>query len=150
MLVAAILILRNRPGGLILYALGFIVSIIWAIYDAGWAFWPLFSRLFTFAVLAFLAALLWPFMRARQTVKPVNKSAFSVAAILAVLLLVSIGGMFKTWNVISQPSRLPLNRFSLAVNSTTGSTGAIPPMAIDLRRLTRSTNRMSTSCKSPG
>jgi quinate dehydrogenase (quinone) len=40
MLIAAILILRNRPGGLILYALGFIVSIIWAIYDAGWAFWP--------------------------------------------------------------------------------------------------------------
>ena len=75
MLIAAILILRNHPGGIILYALGFIASIIWAIYDAGWAFWPLFSRLFTFAVLAFLAALLWPFMRAQQTVKPVNKSA---------------------------------------------------------------------------
>ncbi|XWJ89936.1 glucose/quinate/shikimate family membrane-bound PQQ-dependent dehydrogenase [Phytobacter ursingii] len=101
MLIAAILILRNRPGGIILYALGFIASIIWAIYDAGWAFWPLFSRLFTFAVLAFLAALLWPFMRAQRSVKPVNKSAFGVAAILAVVLLASVSGMFKTWNVIA-------------------------------------------------
>lgn len=101
MLIAAILILRNRPGGIILYALGFIASIIWALYDAGWAFWPLFSRLFTFAVLAFLAALLWPFMRAQRSVKPVNKSAFGVAAILAVVLLASVGGMFKTWNVIA-------------------------------------------------
>ncbi|GJL34111.1 quinate dehydrogenase [Enterobacter hormaechei] len=101
MLIAAILILRNRPGGIILYALGFIASIIWAIYDAGWTFWPLFSRLFTFAVLAFLAALLWPFMRAQQSVKPVNKSAFGVAAILAVVLLASVVGMFKTWNVIA-------------------------------------------------
>jgi quinate dehydrogenase (quinone) len=88
-------ILRNRPGGIILYALGFIASIIWAIYDAGWAFWPLFSRLFTFAVLAFLAALLWPFMRAQQSVKPVNKSAFGVAAILAVVLLASVVGCLK-------------------------------------------------------
>jgi quinate dehydrogenase (quinone) len=57
--------------------------------------------LFTFAVLAFLAALLWPFMRAQQSVKPVNKSAFGVAAILAVVLLASVAGMFKTWNVIA-------------------------------------------------
>jgi quinate dehydrogenase (quinone) len=32
--------------------------------DAGWDFWPLFSRLFTFAVLAFLCAIVWPFLRA--------------------------------------------------------------------------------------
>lgn len=44
MVIAAVLIFRNRRGGILLYAVAFIASVIWAISDAGWNYWPLFSR----------------------------------------------------------------------------------------------------------
>ncbi len=53
MVIAAVLIFRNRRGGILLYAVAFIASVIWAISDAGWNYWPLFSRLFALGVLAF-------------------------------------------------------------------------------------------------
>ena len=53
MVIAAVLIFRNRRGGILLYAVAFIASVIWAISDAGWSYWPLFSRLFALGVLAF-------------------------------------------------------------------------------------------------
>jgi hypothetical protein len=56
MVIAAVLIFRNRRGGIALYAIAFIASIVWAIGDAGWNYWPLFSRLFTFGALASLGA----------------------------------------------------------------------------------------------
>ena len=95
MVIAAILIFTNRTSGMVLYGIAFIASLFWAVSDAGWDFWPLFSRLFTFAVLAFLCAIVWPFLRAANTREPVNKApAFGIAAVLAVVMLVSLGWMF--------------------------------------------------------
>ena len=48
MVIAAVLIFRSRRGGIILYAIAFIASIVWAI--SGWTYWPLFSRLFALGV----------------------------------------------------------------------------------------------------
>ncbi|MDR8434426.1 membrane-bound PQQ-dependent dehydrogenase, glucose/quinate/shikimate family, partial [Acinetobacter baumannii] len=78
---------------ILLYAVAFIASVIWAISDAGWNYWPLFSRLFALGVLAFLAALVWPFLAS----PPAKKGpAYGVAAVLAVALAVSFGWMFKS------------------------------------------------------
>jgi quinate dehydrogenase (quinone) len=68
MVIAAILIFLNRTSGIVLYGIAFIASLFWAVSDAGWDFWPLFSRLFTFAVLAFLCAIVWPFLRGQTTI----------------------------------------------------------------------------------
>lgn len=95
MLISAVLILKKNTAGLVLYALAFICSIFWAISDAGMDFWPLFSRLFTFAVLAFLAAIAWPILRAVNATAPVRKApAYGIAALLGVGMLVSAGWMF--------------------------------------------------------
>lgn len=95
MLISAILIIKKKIAGLVLYSLAFVCSIFWAISDAGWDFWPLFSRLFTFAVLAFLAAIAWPILRAAKSTAPVKKGpAYGIAALLAVCMLVSAGWMF--------------------------------------------------------
>ncbi|WP_455424498.1 glucose/quinate/shikimate family membrane-bound PQQ-dependent dehydrogenase [Dryocola sp. LX212] len=95
MLVSAVLIFRKKTSGLVLYALAFICTIFWAISDAGMDFWPLFSRLFTFAVLAFLAAIAWPILRAANGAATVKKApAYGIAAVLAVCMLVSAGWMF--------------------------------------------------------
>lgn len=62
MIIAAVLIARRRRSGIILYAIAFVASLFWAVADAGWHYWPLFSRLFTLGVLAFLCAIAWPLM----------------------------------------------------------------------------------------
>jgi quinate dehydrogenase (quinone) len=72
MVISAILISPTASAALC-YAIAFIASIFWAVGDAGWDFWPLFSRLFTFAVLAFLCAIVWPFLRAANSNAPVKK-----------------------------------------------------------------------------
>ncbi|WP_312209824.1 glucose/quinate/shikimate family membrane-bound PQQ-dependent dehydrogenase [Pseudescherichia sp.] len=104
MLISALLIIKNRTSGIVLYALAFIASAIWAVSDAGWDFWPLFSRLFTFGVLAFLAALLWPFLTASENKKP----AFGVAAVIALALLVSAGWMFKPQTLVTANEEVPV------------------------------------------
>ena len=106
MVVSAILIARHRRGGIVLYALAFIVAIVWSIADAGWDFWPLFSRLFAFGVLAFLCALVWPFMSANQPAKKVLP--FGLAAVIAVALLASVGGMFKPQTLVSATEAVPV------------------------------------------
>lgn len=104
MLISALLIIKNRTSGIVLYALAFIASAIWAVSDAGWEFWPLFSRLFTFGVLALLAALLWPFLTASTYKKP----AFGLAAVIALVLLVSAGWMFKPQTLVTANEDVPV------------------------------------------
>src|SRR4051812_1160535 len=45
MLVAGVLLWSGRHHGGLLYGLAVASSAVWAVADAGWAFWPLFSRL---------------------------------------------------------------------------------------------------------
>ncbi|WP_407713348.1 membrane-bound PQQ-dependent dehydrogenase, glucose/quinate/shikimate family [Comamonas testosteroni] len=57
LLVSAALLLARRRAGANLYALAFVLTLVWAWWDAGWEFWPLVSRLMVFAVLGLLVAL---------------------------------------------------------------------------------------------
>lgn len=56
-LVSSVLLLARRRAGAHVYALAFVLSLVWAWWDAGWEFWPLVSRLMVFAVLGLLVAL---------------------------------------------------------------------------------------------
>ena len=78
MVIAAVLIFRNRRGGILLYAVAFIASVIWAISDAGWNYWPLFSRLFALGVLAFRRPV-WPFLASppAKKARPMASPPFS-------------------------------------------------------------------------
>ena len=105
MVIAAVLIFRSRRGGIMLYAVAFVASIVWAISDAGWTYWPLFSRLFALGVLAFLCALVWPFL-SRQPAK--KGPAFGLAAVIAVALLVSFAWMFKSQPLVSASEAVPV------------------------------------------
>jgi quinate dehydrogenase (quinone) len=105
MVIAAILIFLNRTSGIVLYGIAFIASLFWAVSDAGWDFWPLFSRLFT-AVLAFLCAIVWPFLRAANH-SARTSARFGVAAVLAVAMLVSLAGCLsrRPWWQRTSPCR---------------------------------------------
>ena len=105
MVIASLLIFRNRRGGIVLYAVAFAASIVWAISDAGWTYWPLFSRLFALGVLAFLCAIVWPFLSSAPAKKG---AAFTLAGVLAVVLLVSFGWMFKSQPLVSASEPVPV------------------------------------------
>ncbi len=104
MVIAAVLIFRNWPSSL--YAVAFIASVIWAISDAGWNYWPLFSRLFALGVLAFpgrhWSGLSSPAHRRKKG------PAYGVAAVLAVALAVSFGWMFKSAPLVSATEAVPV------------------------------------------
>ncbi|KGH30638.1 membrane-bound PQQ-dependent dehydrogenase, glucose/quinate/shikimate family [Comamonas testosteroni] len=57
LLASATLLLARRRAGAHVYALAFVLTLVWAWWDAGWEFWPLVSRLMVFAVLGLLVAL---------------------------------------------------------------------------------------------
>ena len=118
MVIAAVLIFRNRRGGILLYAVAFIASVIWAISDAGWNYWPLFSRLFALGVLAFAAGLAFP----RQ---PTGEKgpAYGVAAVLAVALAVSFGWMFKSAPLVSATEAVPVKPVAPANSRKLGALG---------------------------
>nr|WP_041867007.1 hypothetical protein [Sodalis glossinidius] len=53
--VAGGLLIGLQPAGAWVYALAFLLTLCWAVWEAGLSFWPLFSRLYMFGVLALLA-----------------------------------------------------------------------------------------------
>ncbi|MXV08080.1 MULTISPECIES: membrane-bound PQQ-dependent dehydrogenase, glucose/quinate/shikimate family [unclassified Xanthomonas] len=90
---SALLVLRRRPAGAWLYALAFVLSVAWAYWDAGLAFWPLVSRLMMPAVLALLVALVYPTLR-RARGLPGGRGAYALAAVLALACAGGLAGMF--------------------------------------------------------
>lgn len=101
LVISAVLIFKGKPSGAWLYAIAFVLSVIWAIWDAGFTFWPLFSRLFTFGVLAFLVALAYPLLKTRAGLVARKGPSFSLAAVLAVALIAAFGNTFVPTPIIS-------------------------------------------------
>lgn len=53
-------VIQRRLIGALLYLIVFAASIIWSLWDVGFAFWPLFSSLFALAVLAVVVLVAMP------------------------------------------------------------------------------------------
>ncbi|MDR6713887.1 quinate dehydrogenase (quinone) [Pseudomonas hunanensis] len=60
LVVAGCLSVLQRQLGTLVYLSVFAATAIWSVWDAGFNFWPLFSRLFALAVIAFFLILLMP------------------------------------------------------------------------------------------
>lgn len=83
LLFAGYLIMKRNTLGAIVYALAFIATVIWAVWEAGLEFWPLVARIFAFAVLAFLVTLAVPALR-RAAGKPGCKRSQWASLVLAI------------------------------------------------------------------
>jgi len=60
MLVAGVHLWRGQRAGAWGYGLVLVGSAVWAVWEAGWHFWPLFSRLFVLGGIGMLVALVVP------------------------------------------------------------------------------------------
>lgn len=98
--VAGVFTMRARPMGVLIYLAVFVATIGWALADVGLVFWPLFSRLFMFAVLALLSLLALPAFRYGGTHAPSFRASRAAAAVLALAIVATAVQMFQThWEV---------------------------------------------------
>jgi quinate dehydrogenase (quinone) len=94
LLLSGIQIIRRKRSGAQLFGLIVVLTLIWAIWDVGFDFWPLISRLLALGVGATVVALSYPLLRRAASLAPAYKSSFAVAAVLAIASGAGFGSMF--------------------------------------------------------
>jgi quinate dehydrogenase (quinone) len=94
LIVAGILIIRRKPAGALLFGLVVILSVIWAVWDAGLEFWPLISRLLALGIGATVVAFSYPLLRRASGRTPAYAVSFLVAIVLAIASAGGVAGMF--------------------------------------------------------
>src|ERR1700712_1265987 len=90
---AGLLVKRRGAGGPLFQAV-MVLSVIWALVDAGLVFWPLVSRLFALAVLSLLVALVYPTLRKANGLAG-GRGGYVLSAVLAIAMVAGFWGMFQ-------------------------------------------------------
>jgi quinate dehydrogenase (quinone) len=110
MLVSGLMIARRKPQGAWLYGLALILTAIWAVWDAGLEYWPLVSRVLTFAVIGLVVALIYPTL-VRASGATTGRGAYGLAGILGAGVVVTLAYMFVPTPVVkasSEPAVTPV------------------------------------------
>ncbi|MDQ0126831.1 quinate dehydrogenase (quinone) [Pseudomonas lini] len=110
MLVSGLMIARRKPQGAWLYGLALILTAIWAVWDAGFEYWPLVSRVLTFAVIGLVVALIYPTL-VRASGAAAGRGAYGLAGILGVGVVATLAYMFVPSHVVkasSEPAVTPV------------------------------------------
>jgi quinate dehydrogenase (quinone) len=94
LIVAAVLLFKQRLAGAWLFAVVMVLSVGWALLDAGLIFWPQISRLFALAVLSLVVALVYPTLRRNNGLHP-GRGGYALAAGLALAVGAGAWGMFQ-------------------------------------------------------
>ncbi|WP_298398226.1 hypothetical protein [Sphingobium sp.] len=89
LIAAGVQIVRRRPAGALLFGATFVLTIAWSLWEVGFAFWPLISRLLAMGVGATVVALSYPLLRRAQGQAPRWRPALVAAALVG---LASAGG----------------------------------------------------------
>lgn len=95
LVVSGALIIARRPTGAALFLLTFLATILWALWEVGFQFWPLISRLLAMGVGATVVALSWPLLRRTCGLAPRWAPALGLSAVLALGCLAGFVGMFQ-------------------------------------------------------
>ncbi|MFK3970868.1 glucose/quinate/shikimate family membrane-bound PQQ-dependent dehydrogenase [Pseudomonas sp. NPDC087358] len=94
LIASAVLLFKRRVAGAWLFTAVMVLSLIWALVDAGLVFWPLVSRLFALAVLSLLVALVYPTLRKANGLAG-GRGGYVVSAVLAIAMVAGFWGMFQ-------------------------------------------------------
>ncbi len=100
MVASGVLFAMRRMAGFWIYAAVFVGTLLWALWEVGFEFWPLVPRLAPVLVLALLAVLCLP----RLSFGRIRNAAWGGAAALAVLLVAGGAAMFMPHGVIVGPA----------------------------------------------
>jgi quinate dehydrogenase (quinone) len=99
MLASGLMIARCKPLGAWLYGVALVLTAIWAVWDAGFEYWPLVSRVLTFAVIGLVVALIYPTL-VRAAGATGGRGAYGLAGILGVGVVATMAYMFVPTHVV--------------------------------------------------
>ena len=104
--VSGVLLGLGQVRGAWLYGVGFAVTVVWSLFEAGLAFWPLAARLGLLAVIGLLVALVTPSLRGAAACRHVKPASRGVAGVLALGLVAALITAFQPiWSV--KPTAAP-------------------------------------------
>ncbi|WP_226504326.1 glucose/quinate/shikimate family membrane-bound PQQ-dependent dehydrogenase [Pseudomonas sp. MWU16-30317] len=106
MIVSAVLYARKRLLGAWLFAAVMVLSVIWALVDAGLVFWPQISRLFALGVLSLVVALTYPTLRKANGLAG-GRGGYALAGLLAIAVVAGGYGMFIPHASVAPNGELP-------------------------------------------
>lgn len=110
LIVAGVLLMRGDIRGSLVFAAAFAVTVVWALWEAGWHFWPLAARLGLLAVLGLLVALVSAGLRGRGDARRTRMLSFGSAAVLLLALGGALFGAFQpVWTVKSAQAPQPVD-----------------------------------------
>ena len=89
--LAGVLYLRRKPLASAIVAALVVATLLWAVWEIGFAFWPMVPRLAPFLVIGLVAALVHPWLAGRAH----SGQSRGFAALFAVLLVAGFASMFK-------------------------------------------------------
>ena len=107
LLIGGLLIALRKPAGGLLFGLVFIGTLVWSIWDAGFDYWPLISRLLALTVGATVVALSVPLLRRSAGKTPAYRGSFALALILAVASAAGMAGMFVPHPTVTASGNIP-------------------------------------------
>ncbi|WP_402718133.1 membrane-bound PQQ-dependent dehydrogenase, glucose/quinate/shikimate family [Janthinobacterium rivuli] len=96
LLLAGVLYLRRKPIASGVVAVLVIATLAWAVWEIGFAFWPMVPRLAPFLVIGLVAALLHPWLAGRKH----TGQSHGFAALFAVVLVAGFAAMFQPHGVL--------------------------------------------------
>jgi quinate dehydrogenase (quinone) len=94
LLLSGLQVVRHRPAGASLFNLVLALTAVWAVWDAGFEFWPLISRLLALSIAAVVVALSVPLLRRANGRRPSYCASYGVALVLAIAAGIGFLGMF--------------------------------------------------------
>ncbi|MGK5045738.1 membrane-bound PQQ-dependent dehydrogenase, glucose/quinate/shikimate family [Janthinobacterium sp. GB4P2] len=95
LILSGVLYLRRKPLASAIIAVLVLATVIWAVWEIGFAFWPMVPRLAPFLVIGLVAALLHPLLAGRGH----SGQSRGFAALFAVVLVAGFAAMFKPHGV---------------------------------------------------
>ncbi|ETD69614.1 quinate dehydrogenase [Pelistega indica] len=116
-LLTSLLLIRRKSAAVWLFLLTFIGTVIWAFYESGLAFWPLFSRLMFPAGLLMLLLFTLPSLRRLEGKSTLRTPALLSGTLVLLGMLASLAGMFKPYPTVTSNGKL-LDLVSVPTNQT--------------------------------
>ncbi|WP_409158282.1 glucose/quinate/shikimate family membrane-bound PQQ-dependent dehydrogenase [Pectobacterium sp. B2J-2] len=108
MLLSAIQLFRRKSSAVFLFALAFLVTVIWSFYDAGMEFWPLVARLMVPAGLMFIMLLTLPALRVQQGKSVLRIPAYTLSGVILVGMVVTFWQMFVPHPIVDEGKPLAI------------------------------------------
>lgn len=112
MLISGICFVNYKPFGAWLYAISYILAIVWSIWEVGLDFWPLISRLALLGGLGMLVAFAYPMMVNSRRRRIKYNGGYKLGGVIALLLAITVGSAFMEHSNIDAMVMPKLNKVS--------------------------------------